>query len=252
MGNRLGKAFLCLGIVLVVAFSACKKDAQTASVQPILPPVESMQMIDLSSMGADVQKSTYLNIRYAKAVLALWHTALTVDFAWQLEAFKLASSQKAVKVEDNKWTWTYPVQIGAVQSDIVLTAWFVGQIIHWEMTINGLMLLDGTSTSGQANGTWVFYKNPSRPYLSVTWAYNGSDKTGKVTYKRISPSDVDSDSYLIMTITNQTNDSDVTFKSYQKSISSLVEIQWSRKTKSGSYKLNDGAWKAWDNLYKDF
>lgn len=250
MKSKLAKVLFWFGTIGVLVTSACKKDPQ-ASVQPILPPVESMQMLDLSSMGADIQKSTYLNIRYAKAVLAVWHNALTVDFAWQLAAFKLASSQKVVRVEDNKWTWTYTVQVGALQSDIVLTAWFVGQVIHWEMTVNNEKRLEGTSTSGQANGTWMFYKNSATAYMSVVWAYNASDKTGKVTYKKIDPSDVDSDSYLIMTITNQTTDSDVTFKCYHKSISSSIDIQWSRKTKAGSYRVNDGAWKFWDNLYKD-
>jgi len=246
--NGLKKLFFYSLIISVLI--GCKKDP-SSNVQPLLPPFESMQMIDLGGIGNVKKGSTFDHIRAAQAVLGVWHTILTVDFALPFNAFALAAAVKPVQAQDNLWTWTYQVSNGASMSNVVLSGTYLNQSIQWVMTIDNVKYLDGTSTSDRIQGQWNFYKTKTVPYMNIGWAFNSSDKSGKIRYTNVNTSDVERTSYLQLIMTNAT-DYDANFTAYMKSASKTANIQYSTKNKIGAYKENNGAWLYWDNTFADY
>ena len=268
-------SLLIVTLLLAGMVTSCKKDKGKP---PTLPPYESM-IIDFSDFESG-KKSLEMpsgtkdvpdpdeNYTFSATVAGFWNAILTLNLLVPVTAFKLATNNTPLWVEDKTWEWKYNVT-GVVGT---FKARLVGKIlsdkIKWEMYIARegtgafaeFLWFEGTTALDGNSGQWTLNYSAEfqEPYLQIDWEKSGT-KIGTVKYTYIRDLndaraiDKFKTSYIEYGLTTAPLDAFYTIHMYEPLvIQDFVDIfiEWNTTAVNGRvkalYKFGDNNWHCWD------
>ncbi len=248
----------------------CKKDKETETTPPNLPPATSMVM-DYSNFSSssikytkDADSLTYKNHNWAALNVGVWNIILTVGLAVPVASFHEAFNHQWVKEGDNLWSWTYSFVAQNTNHTAKLTAMYIENKskVQWDMYItkdniySSFHWYTGFSAINGLEGEWTLNKSPLEPtpLLNIIWHRNTSTGASDIKYLNVEPGGTENGGYIYYAVTPDTP-LDATYDIFNKGQNNLINIQWNRTSKNGrikdaKYFLN-ADWHCWDGNFAD-
>ena len=269
-------SLIFLIIVLIAGlFWGCEKKGDP----PSLPPAESMTidfsnfltgkksgLIDFQTKGNDAVGNA--NWTRAASIAGFWNILLSVNIAVPVAAFRLATNNKPVYLENKKWEWKYDVTVIGTTYNARLTGQIRSNDIKWEMYISAagalgsfdeFLWFDGTTALDGKSGQWILNYSHifQEQMLQIDWTLNGSNiGSVKYTYIRDKKDDRTTDpyknSYIEYGLTTNTLNAYYNVSVNPTGILNdfkTVNIEWSTTQHNGhiksEYYFSDTNWHCW-------
>ncbi len=258
---KTGKIVMPFLFTALLAGTSCKKDKEDTFE---LPP-ESAFVMDLSTF-APTQKSTENNnlapetkIYFTAAVVhvGFWSSVVSSIMAIPVASYIEAFNHKPERVEDNKWKWSYTVEVLGVDYTASLYGEIVGEQIEWEMYISmeggftEFLWYEGTCNITRTEGSWTLYKSYLSPVacIEIDWNYDWDDQTGDVKYTYVEAGVQGNGNYIQYGITAET-DYNTYYNMYESVSGRTVQIKYNTDTHEGTINYSD-TWYCWDSQLED-
>jgi hypothetical protein len=248
-----------LGLLISFSFTSCKKDS-TAETQPVVPPAETMQLVDFSSIDQVTLKS-HVNAVFARNILSYWNAVLSKDLALPILVFSKALNQTPTKVSPGNWSWQYSHTVASVTYQVTLLGTVLADTaVSWNLSVNNVTYVTGQCKLDRSSGTWTLNRYNGTavvPTLKEAWTYNATSKTGSVKYLAVESGARYAGSYLSLSkTTDPTYNANFEAYLYDSSTNpatiSQVLINWNTTDKSGEIKNKaDKDWRRWDAGFND-
>ena len=252
--NKAKVLFIVLFLITIV-FNGCEKDKED---KLQLPP-ESAFSIDLSlftdqvKSTADPVPETRTNFAIAVGTVAFWNLIIKTVLAIPTYSYVKAFEYEPVRVSNDKWKWSYSVNVLGATYTAELYGEAIGAEIEWKMYVSQqggfseFLMYDGRCNIQRTEGYWRLYENPLAPaeYLKIDWTYNWEEQTGLVKYTYTKEGEETKGNYIEYGITTDT-DYNAYYDLYSKPEDKYFSIMYNTTTHEGriEYEGNRYCWNS--------
>ena len=249
------KLLLIVLFLSTIVFNGCEKDKE----EKLQLPPESAFSIDLSPFAQQAKSTaepvpgTHTNFGIAAGTVTFWNIIIAVTVAIPVASYVKAFEYEPVRVSNDKWKWSYNVNVLETIYSAELYGEVVGGEVEWEMYvsqqggISEFLMYDGSCNIQRTEGYWRLYENPLAPaeYLKIDWSYNWEEQTGTVRYTYTKEGIETKGNYIEYGITTDT-DYNAYYDLYSKPEDKYFNIKYNTTTHEGRIEY-EGSWYCWDS-----
>ena len=245
----------------------CSQEDEPQAMQeaPMVPSAATLDMKIYTFSEEDASNSRTMaegkwNAFHAGWGFNIWAIIVKAQVAVPAAALHEAFKQTPLLTEDDRWLWTYDVEVIGNNYQVELYAKNQGnQQAGWEMYLSkeggfqDYLWITGTSDRGSKQGQWIVNKEAAE-LMRVDWKKGSSDTLTELTYTHLEAGSEHEGSYVKYQTLSE-GDYNVAYSVYLSNEANTLKVNYHTETQVGRVsdekRFKDEAWHCWNSDFED-